>query len=52
MSCEENLDEDISGDWHDVEKTEKENSGNDTEMGIMTEIMKEEKNKKGKKIIT
>ena len=43
---------DVSGAWHDVEKAEKENSENGTEMGIMTEIMKEEKIKKSKKLIT
>ena len=45
--------EDVSGDWNDVEESEKENSGNggvihDTELRNTTEIS-QRKNKKNKK---
>ena len=49
VSCEENIDEEVSGDWHDVEESEKENTGTEeteeteeTERGITTEVMKED----------
>ena len=34
VSCEENIDEDVSDDWHEIEESEKENNGNHTEMGF------------------